>query len=86
MGIQGTPAEAPDTYGLPGYHVTEMRIETDGNDVRMVFGEKRFGQISWLYTVVICPEKLMAFCRECQSISEQLFSLRHMLENRSRGH
>jgi hypothetical protein len=86
MGMQEAPAGAPDTYGLPEYRVSEMRIETDGNDVRMVFGAKRFGQINWLYTVVVCPEKLMEFCGECQSISEQMFGLRHMLERRPRGH
>jgi hypothetical protein len=85
MAIVEFPAEALDTYGLPEYHVTEMRTEIDGRDIRMVFGAKRFGQIQWLYTVVVSPEKLMQLTRECQSVAEEAFNFEQLM-GRRRGH
>jgi hypothetical protein len=79
MAVLEFPADAPDTYGLPEYHVTEMRTEIDGRDIRMVFGAKRFGQIQWLYTVVISPERLMTLTSECRSVAEQAFNLSQFL-------
>jgi hypothetical protein len=79
MAILEMPESAPDTYGLPEYHVSEMRTEIDGRDIRMVFGAKRFGQIQWLYTVVISPEKLFTLTQECQSIAEEAFSLARLM-------
>lgn len=71
MGIQET---APDTYGLPEYKISEMRIEIDGHDLRMVFGAKRFGQVQWFYTAVIEPERLMRLCREAAALAEQVLN------------
>jgi hypothetical protein len=47
MGILEFAVEAPDTFGLPEYKISEMRgeIEANGHDVRMVFGAKRFQQL-----------------------------------------
>jgi hypothetical protein len=83
MGISEAPVEAPDTYGIPEYRVSEMRIETDGHDVRMVLGTKRFGQIYWLYTVVIHPENLLRFSRECGSVSERMVNLEQIIAGRT---
>lgn len=79
MAVLEMPGEAVDTYGLPEYHVTEMRTEIDGRDVRMVFGAKRFGQIQWLYTVVVSPEKLMSLTRECQSVAEEASNINRLM-------
>jgi len=87
MGILEMPADAPDTYGIPEYHVSEVRTEIDGTDVRMVFGTKRFGQTQWLYTVVVNPERLLALCHYCQSAAEEAFNLAQMMDRRRRaGH
>jgi len=77
---------APDTHGLPEYRVTEMRTEIDGADVRMVFGTKRFGQIEWLYTVVVSPEKLMSFTQHCYSVAEEAYNLSRLMGGRRAGH
>jgi hypothetical protein len=87
MEIQDMPQEAPDTYGLPEYcHLTEMRSEIDGRDIRMVFGHRRFGQIQWLYTVVVSPEATMKLCRECMAVAEEAFNLTQMMDRRRSGH
>jgi hypothetical protein len=86
MAMVEFPAEAPDTYGLPEYHVTEIRTEIDGRDVRMVFGTKRFGQINWLYTVVISPEKLLMLSQECATVAAEAFNLSQMMDRRRAGH
>lgn len=86
MGMLECPDLAPDTHGLPEYRVSEMRTEIDGSDVRMVFGTKRFGQIEWLYTVVVSPEKLMALCQNCQSIAEEAFNLSQLMGRRRADH
>jgi hypothetical protein len=79
MAVLELPADAPDTYGLPEYHVTEMRTEIDGRDVRLAFGHKRFGQVQWLYTVVISPERLMTLTRDCQSVAEEAFNISQIM-------
>jgi hypothetical protein len=86
MAMLEFPAEVPDTHGLPEYRVSEMRTEIDGADVRMVFGTKRFGQIEWLYTVVVSPEKLMAFTEHCNSIAEEAYNLMQLMGRRRPGH
>lgn len=85
MAVMDLPADTPDTYGLPEYHVTEMRTEIDGRNIRMLFGHKRFGQIHWLYTVVVSPEKLLTLCYECEGVAEQAFNI-SQLGDKGRAH
>lgn len=79
-------ADAPDTHGLPEYRVSEMRTEIDGNDIRMVFGTRRFGQIEWLYTVAVSPERLMEIAQHCYSVAEEAFNLQQLMGKRRAGH
>jgi len=82
------PVEAPDTFGLPEYKVTEMRAEIDanGHDVRMVFGTKRFQQLNWLYTVVCSPDDLMRLSRQCEALAIEAMQLSKAMERRWTGH
>lgn len=80
--------EAPDTFGLPEYKVSEMRgeIEANGHDVRLVFGTKRFQQLNWLYTVVCSPEDLMQLSRQCEALAIEAIQISKRLERRYGGH
>lgn len=82
------PAEAPDTFGLPEYKVSEMcaEIEANGHDVRMVFGSKRFGHLNWLYTVVCSPEDLIQLARQCEALAIEAIQMSKRLEQRYGGH
>jgi hypothetical protein len=87
MGILEMPADAPDTYGLPEYcHLSEMCSEIDGRDIRMVFGQRRFGQVQWLYTVVVSPEAAMKLCRNIMLVAEEAYNLNQMMDRRRSGH
>ena len=77
MGILEMPADAPDTYGLP---------EIDGRDIRMVFGQRRFGQVQWLYTVVVSPEAAMKLCRNIMLVAEEAYNITQMMDRRRSGH
>jgi hypothetical protein len=88
MGILEIAHEAPDTFGLPEYKVSEMRgeIEGNGHDVRLLFGAKRFQQLNWFYTVVCSPEDLMRLSRECEALAVEAFNLSQMMGRRRAGH
>ena len=86
MGFVDIPAASPDTTGLPEYRVTEVYTELDGNDVRMAFGTKRFGNVEWLYTVVISPEKLIKLCRHCELVACEAFNLGQLIDHATKGH
>lgn len=88
MGMLEFAAEAPDTFGLPEYKVSEMRgeIEANGHDVRLVFGTKRFQQLNWLYTVVCSPEDLIQLSRECEALAIEAIRVSSIVERRRVGH
>lgn len=88
MGILEFAVEAPDTFGLPEYKISEMRgeIESNGHDVRMVFGTKRFQQLNWLYTVVCSPEDLMQLSRQCEALAIEAIRMSSIVERRRSGH
>ncbi len=81
MGIQEVPETTPDTYGLPEYVVTKMfgEIDTSGHDIRLICGATRFGQLSWLYTVVTSPEDLLLFSRYCENLALEAFNIRELM-------
>jgi hypothetical protein len=85
MGSLEMPAGMPDVYGLPEYHISEMSAEVTGHDIRLAFGDKRFGQTQWLYTVVVDPEKLLLFARQCEMLAQEMFNLLQLMDRR-RGH
>lgn len=88
MGMLEFAVEAPDTFGLPEYKVSEMRgeIEAHGHDIRMVFGTKRFQQLNWLYTVVCSPDDLMQLSRECEALAIEAMRLSKITERHRAGH
>jgi hypothetical protein len=88
MGILEFAAEAPDTYGLPEYKISEMHgeIEANGHDVRLVFGTKRFQQLIWHYTVVCSPDDLMRLSRECEALADEAIRMSGTVERRRAGH
>ena len=87
MALVEMPADMPDVYGLPEYRVTEMAVEVVGNDIRMAFGTRRFGQTQWLYTSVVDPATLMVLARRCENIASEVYNLTQMmLMDRCRGH
>lgn len=82
MGIEGweTPEAVVDTYGLPDYRVTKLlgEIEADGHDIRLICGQTRFKQLTWLYTVTLSPEDLLIFSRYCERLALEAFNLREL--------
>jgi hypothetical protein len=88
MAVLEFAGEAPDTFGLPEYKVSEMRaeIEANGHDVRCVFGSKRFGQINWLYTVICSPDDLMRLSRQCEALAIEAMQISRAMDRRWSGH
>jgi hypothetical protein len=88
MAMVEFPVEAPDTFGLPEYKVSEMRgeIEANGHDVRLVFGTKRFQQLNWLYTVVCSPDDLIQLSRQCEALAIEAMRISTLMERRRAGH
>lgn len=88
MAVLEFAAEAPDTFGLPEYKVSEMcaEIEANGHDVRCVFGSKRFGQINWLYTVICSPDDLMRLSRQCEALAIEAMQLSKAVDRSWSGH
>jgi len=85
MGMQET-AHAPNIYGLPEYNVTEGYAEIEGRDVRMAFGTKKFGQVEWLYTAVMEPEKLLSILQYLESVAIEARNLAMMIGGERVGH
>jgi hypothetical protein len=84
MGMQEeAPSSAPDTYGLPEYNVNRSYYEIDGPNVRMVFGEHRFGQLHWHYCVLMKAEDLLRVGNECRLFAEEAFKLAAMMDRGS---
>jgi hypothetical protein len=79
MGIFKEAPTAPDTYGLPEYNVNKSFFEIDGANVRMVFGERRFGQLHWHYCVLMTAEDLLQVAYECQRVAEEAFETSRMM-------
>jgi hypothetical protein len=75
MSVLELPAEMPDVYGLPEYRVSEMAVEITGHDVRLAFGDRRFGQTQWLYTAVVDPATLLMIARRCEAIAQEAYNL-----------
>lgn len=69
MGMLEWPADLPDVVGLPEYRVTVYTTEIDGKDVRMAFGQKRFGHVEWLYTAVMPPQELLEVCAYLEKVA-----------------
>ena len=61
MGILECPATMPevDTYGIPDYRVTVIRVDVNGADVRILAGDTRFGQVSWSHICTIPAAALL---------------------------
>ena len=79
MSIMEMPAEAPDVFGIPEYKVSTMRSEAAGPDVRLAFGDKRFGQIQWHYTVIMSPSDLLMLARQCEVIALEAINHRELM-------
>jgi hypothetical protein len=78
---------SPDLYGLPEYRIDHVVTETDGRDVRIACGVKRFGEIHWLYSVVADAAVFLELNRKCREAAEQCFAQEHpLLEIRSAAH
>jgi hypothetical protein len=84
MGMAETTEAVVDTYGLPDYKVTKLlgEIDQDGHDIRLICGHTRFRQLTWLYTVTLSPEDLLAFSRYCERLALEAFNLRELLGKR----
>lgn len=83
MGMQEEAQSAPDTFGLPEYNVNRSYFEIDGANVRMAFGEQRFGQLHWHYCVLMTAEDLLTVADECRRFAEEAFKMVGMMNRRS---
>lgn len=71
---------APDLYGLPEYKVSEILTEIDGPDVRVVCGVRKFGQIHWLYSVVINAEAYLRMNIQVRRAAEEAYNIQQLME------
>jgi hypothetical protein len=70
---------APDTYGLMEYKVSEVLTEIDGPDVRVLCGVRKFGQVHWLYSVVVNAEDYLRISNQVRTAAEQAVSIQRLL-------
>lgn len=87
MDVRETPEAIVDTYGLPDYKVTKLlgEIDPDGHDIRLICGNTRFRQLTWLYTVTLSPEDLLMFSRYCENLALEAFNMREMMGKKRLG-
>jgi len=71
-------AEMPDTFGLIEYFITDIHTEIVGNEVRIICGVRRCGQIHWLYSTVMPAERLLINARACSEAALAAFDGEHM--------
>lgn len=67
--VMRDPGVAPDTYGLPEYRVTKIVKERVGDEIRLLCGAERFGQIQWSYICVVKASDLLLMARECERMA-----------------
>jgi len=67
-------AEMPDTFGLIEYFITDIHTEIVGNEVRIICGVRRCGQIHWLYSTVMPAERLLVCSRACGDAAIEAFN------------
>jgi hypothetical protein len=81
MEVQENTEAVVDTYGLPDYKVTKLlgEIDPDGHDIRLICGQTRFRQLTWLYTVTLSPEDLLTFSRYCERLALEAFNTRELM-------
>ena len=77
---------APDLYGLPEYKISEVMVEIDGPDVRVLCGIRKFGQVHWLYSVVINAETYLLMGQRVRTAAEQAFTQQQQLMDGRHAH
>lgn len=77
MGIQEEEPNivAPDTFNLPEYKISTVFTEIDGPDIRVCCGIKKFGQVYWLYTVVINAADYLRINEQVKAAAEEAYNL-----------
>ena len=86
MGMLEMPAQMPELFGLPEYKVTDFAFEIDGTDVRIACGVRRFGQVHWLYSVVIPAERLITCSMSSNEAARQALTINSMMDCRQQAH
>lgn len=85
IGISNEAPQAPDTYGLPEFFITDVVTEIDGPNVRMVCGVRRMGKVHWLYSCVMPAHLLRGNARICISAADEASNLQQLIGLRT-GH
>jgi hypothetical protein len=73
---------APDTYGLIEYKISEVLTEIDGPDVRILCGIRKFGVVHWLYSVVINADDYLRINQQVRTAAEEAVNIQQLM-NRS---
>jgi hypothetical protein len=79
------PVEAPDTYGLTEYFVSDIVTEIDGSNVRVICGIRRGGHMHWLYSCVMRADLLLAASHQTEQAACEAFTLLQLME-RAKAH
>jgi hypothetical protein len=79
MELRKEARNAPDTYGLPEYKVSEVVTEIDGPDIRVVCGVRRFGEVHWLYSVVVNAEHYLRMSNQVRTAAEQAVNIQQLM-------
>ncbi|WP_027583966.1 hypothetical protein [Bradyrhizobium sp. Ai1a-2] len=59
----------PDTFGLPEYFTTDVAAEIDGSNVRIACGDRRWGELHWLFVKIIPADRIPYLIGELQKIA-----------------
>ncbi len=79
MGMKEAP-NAPDTFGLPEFFVTDVFTEITGSNIRIICGVRRGGIVHWLYSAVMPADMALGASVQCRDAAEEAFSLQFMME------
>jgi hypothetical protein len=85
MQITETPAEGPDTYGLPEYFISDVATEIDGPNIRVICGSRRGGHVHWLYSCVMRADLLVIAARQVEKAACEAFTLQQLMGH-AKGH
>jgi hypothetical protein len=61
------------------YKVSEVLTEIDGPDVRVLCGVRKFGQVHWLYSVVINAEDYLRINNQVRTAAEHAINIQQLL-------
>jgi hypothetical protein len=62
-----------ETFGLQEFFITDVETEIIGNNVRVICGVRRGGEVHWLYSCVFPADLMLIANRKCFEAAKQAF-------------